>query len=64
LCSASLFISALDLDSGVHRDHRLPALEEVLRRRAARFLPIKVREDLQKEAAELLAFARGAGVVE
>lgn len=32
--------------------------------RAARFCPIKVREDLQKEAGALLAFARDAGVVE
>ena len=31
--------------------------------RAARFCPIKVREDLQKEAEALLAFARDAGVV-
>jgi UTP--glucose-1-phosphate uridylyltransferase len=32
--------------------------------RAARFLPIKVREDLQTYADELAAFARDAGVVE
>lgn len=32
--------------------------------RAGRFCPIKVREDLQKEAAALLAFAKDAGVVE
>jgi hypothetical protein len=31
--------------------------------RAARFLPIKVREDLQTEASALAAFARAAGVV-
>jgi UTP--glucose-1-phosphate uridylyltransferase len=32
--------------------------------RAARFLPIKVREDLQTEANALAAFARAAGVVD
>jgi UTP--glucose-1-phosphate uridylyltransferase len=31
--------------------------------RAARFLPIKVREDLQTEAQALESFARAAGVV-